>query len=72
MTGDKHQHLYERLEKRIDELEEDLRALREGDMRKLTEFRKMIQVSLLTLFAVVTYVSSEGWEILRRIFIRGG
>lgn len=60
----------ERLERRIDELERDLRALRDGPVRRLEEFRKMVQVSLLTIFAVVTYVSSEGWELLRKIFIR--
>lgn len=70
--NDEHQHLYERLEKRIDALEAELKALRGTEIRKLEEFRKMVQVSLLTIFAVITYVSSEGWDILRKIFTRGG
>jgi hypothetical protein len=71
-VNDEHQHLYERLEKRIDALEAELKALRGTEIRKLEEFRKMVQVSLLTIFAVITYVSSEGWDILRKIFTRGG
>ena len=66
------EHLYERLEKRIDALEADIKDLRNHEIRKLEEFRKMVQVSLLTVFAVITYVSSEGWEVLRKLFSRGG
>lgn len=70
MTGDEHSHLYERLEKRIDLLEADLRELRDKDVRKLEDFKKMVQISLLTVFVVVTYISSEGWEMLKRLFVR--
>lgn len=70
MIGEEHHHLYERLERRIDEIERDLRELRDGDVRRMVEFRKMVQVALFTVFATITYVSAEGWELLRRIFIR--
>lgn len=70
MTGDEHQHLYERLERRVEAVEQELRTLRDGPVRKLEEFRKMVQVALLTVFATITYVSAEGWDLIRRIFIR--
>ena len=64
-----YEHLYERLERRVESMEADIKALH-GRITKLEEFRKMVQVALLTVFAVVTYVSSEGWELLRKLFVR--
>lgn len=70
MSEDEHRSLYDRLERRVDILEAELKELRTHDIRKLEDFKKMVQISLLTVFAVITYVSSEGWEMLKKLFMR--
>lgn len=67
-------------EKRVEDLEKNIRELqafrdRAGDpetlharVRKLEEFKLMVRVVLMTTFALVTWVSVKGWEVLRSLF----
>ena len=66
-------------ERRVEELEKTMRELqtfrdRTGDpetlharVRKLEEFKLMVRVALMTAFALVTWVSVKGWEVLRSL-----
>lgn len=82
MTEGDHEQLilHEHLSRRVDDAEkklQDLHSFRDkiGDpealhkrVRKLEDFKLVITVAVMSVSALVIYVSMEGWKMLKSLF----